>query len=510
MPQSKEDKGKEPSKVVGREGWSAIILAAGKGTRMKSPLPKVLHPVAGVPMIKKAIDAVRGAGAEEIRVVVGHGEALVRKIIEPMGVVCFAQQNQWGTADAVRAADPSSLKGDVMILNGDHPLLMAEHVTAALSAHRELKAAVSVLTSVVKRPGSLGRIVRSGGELRAIVEAADASRDTLAICEVNSGIYFATAEALEDLLPRVQNHNAKNEFYLTDIVSIAQELSERVAAIASPPAVAFGVNSQSELAQATRILFGRKCRELMNAGVLIIDPRTTYVEADVEIGAGSVLYPGAYLRGKTRIGSACVIEPNCYIAHSRIEDGAHIRAGSYLEEAVISARATVGPYARLRPGTEIGVEAHVGNFVEMKKTKFGARSKAGHLSYLGDAIIGEDVNVGCGAITCNYAVDRGKYRTKIGDRVFVGSDVQFVAPVEIGADAVIASGSTIVADVPERALAIARSRQTIKDNYVPSRELMAPETRPEKQPEMRPETAVKDGLECAESSDTSAHSPRKT
>ena len=466
--------------------FSAIVLAAGKGTRMKSPLPKVLHPVAGVPMIKKAIDALRSAGCAETRVVVGHGEALVRRVIEPMGVSCHVQQNQWGTGDAVRAADPGSLAGDVMILNGDHPLVTSAMVATALARHRESGAAVSVLTSVLKNPGSFGRIVRQAGELRAIVEAADASRDTLRINEVNTGVYVASAETLADLLPRIQNHNAKKEFYLTDLIAVAQEAGERVAALPAPAAVAFGVNSQEELARATRILFARKCRELMAAGVLIIDPRTTYVEEEVEVGPGSVLYPGAYLRGKTRIGSCCVLEPNCYVAHSRIDDGVHVKAGSYIEETVLSARASVGPYARLRPGTEVGIEAHVGNFVEMKKTKFGARSKAGHLSYLGDATIGEDVNVGCGTITCNYAVDRGKYRTTIGDRVFIGSDTQFVAPIEVGDDAVIGSGSTITKDVPARALAVARGRQIIKENY------------------------AKDGSLCAESSDTTAPSAPET
>jgi bifunctional UDP-N-acetylglucosamine pyrophosphorylase/glucosamine-1-phosphate N-acetyltransferase len=453
---------------MAKNSFSAIVLAAGKGTRMKSPLPKVLHPVAGSPMIKKAIDAVRAAGAEEIRVVLGHGEALVRRVVEPMGATCYVQQNQWGTADAVRAADPGTLKGDVMILNGDHPLLTPEMIERALAGHRAEGAAISVVTAILKKPGSLGRVVRQHGEVRAIVEALDASSEALKIQEVNTGIYVATADALADFLPRIKNYNAKKEFYLTDIVAISQESDERVAGIPAPPAVAFGVNSQEELARATRILFARKARALMAAGVLLIDPRATYVEDEVAVGPGTVLYPGAYLRGKTRVGSCCVIEPNCYLANARVDDGAHVRAGSYLEEATLLARSSAGPYARLRPGTEIGVEAHVGNFVEMKKTKFGARSKAGHLTYLGDATIGEDVNVGCGTITCNYAVDRGKYRTKIGNRVFIGSDSQFVAPVEIGDDAVIGSGSTITKDVPARALAVARGKQVIKENYVPA------------------------------------------
>jgi len=444
---------------------SVIILAAGKGTRMKSPLPKVLHPVAGVPIIKKVIDAVKGAGAQEIRVVVGYGEQLVRKVVEPMGVTCYPQQNQWGTADAVKSADPSSLKGDVLILNGDHPLIETVDIVGILKEFALSHAEVAVVSSVLKRPGSYGRIVRHKGELRAIVEAGDASADTLKIHEVNTGIYVAKSETLNAYLPKIENHNNKGEYYLTDIVSICQESGEKVIAIQARPSVNFGVNSQIELAEATRLLFKRKREALMNAGVLIIDPRTTYIEEEVEVGPGTVIYPSVYLRGRTKIGAYCVLEPGCYLAHVKVADSVHMKAYSYCENSTIGAKASIGPFSRLRPETEIGVEAHIGNFVELKKTKFGARSKAGHLTYLGDATIGEDVNIGCGTITCNYAIDKQKYRTVIGDRVFVGSDSQFVAPIEVGADAVIASGSTITEDVPAKALAIGRSRQVIKENY---------------------------------------------
>jgi bifunctional UDP-N-acetylglucosamine pyrophosphorylase/glucosamine-1-phosphate N-acetyltransferase len=446
---------------------SVIILAAGKGTRMKSPLPKVLHPVAGSPMIKKVIDAVKGAGAEEIRVVVGHGEALVRKVVEPMGVVCHSQSNQWGTADAVKSAEVASLKGDVLILNGDHPLLESSDVDLILREFREHKTDLAVVSAIVKNPGKLGRIVRHKGDLRAIVEAADASADTLKITEVNTGIYVVRAEILAQYLPLIKNHNSKGEFYLTDIISLCQEAGEKVSAIKARASVGFGVNTQEELAKATSLLFKRKRKKLMDEGVLIIDPATTYVEDDVAVGVGSVLYPGVYLRGRTSIGTVCMIEPGCYLAHTVIEDGVHVKAYSYLENTIVRTRASIGPFTRLRPETEIGPEAHVGNFVEMKKTRFGARSKAGHLTYLGDATIGEDVNIGCGTITCNYAVDKKKYRTVIGDRVFVGSDSQFVAPVEIGADAIIASGSTITKDVPAKALAVARAQQVVKENWKP-------------------------------------------
>ncbi|MCM2280358.1 MAG: bifunctional UDP-N-acetylglucosamine diphosphorylase/glucosamine-1-phosphate N-acetyltransferase GlmU [Bdellovibrionaceae bacterium] len=475
------------------KAFSVIILAAGKGTRMKSPLPKVLHPVAGVPIIKKVIDAARGAGAQELRIVVGYGEALVRKVVEPMArvvsepmvraasepmarasssdasagsIVCFPQTSQLGTADAVRAAEPGSLQGVVVICNGDHPLIESSDFDAVMREFHDTQASLAVVSADLKNPGSLGRIVRHKGDLRAIVEVSDASKDTLNIREVNTGIYVVKADVLNKYLPQIQNHNAKKEFYLTDLIGLAIEAGEKVIAIKARKQVAAGVNTQGELARATRVLFARKRRALLDAGVLMIDPTTVYIEDDCEVGPASVIYPNVYMRAQTKVGAFCVIEPNCYLAQARIEDSAQIKANTYLESVVIGAKASVGPFARLRPGTEIGPDAHVGNFVEMKKTKFGARSKAGHLSYLGDATIGEDVNIGCGTITCNYAVDKQKYRTVIGDRVFVGSDTQFVAPITIGADAVIGSGSTITKDVPADALAVARGKQIIKENWV--------------------------------------------
>lgn len=447
--------------------FSVIILAAGKGTRMKSPLPKVLHPVAGVPIIKKVIDAVRGAGAREIRVVVGHGEALVRKVVEPMGVKCYPQVNQLGTADAVKSAEPETMTGTIVILNGDHPLIEAVDITNILREVHDTKSDCAVVSAEVKNPGKFGRIVRHKGDLKAIVEAADAGADTLKIREVNTGIYAIDAVTLQDYLPKIQNHNSKQEFYFTDIIGLCQESGEKVTAVKARASVAVGVNTQTELAMASRQLFRRKREQLMEEGVLMIDPRTTYIEEDVVVGSGSVIYPGVYLRGKTSIGPFCVIEPNCYIANSKLADGVVVKVGTYMEQAVVDAKASVGPYAHLRPGTEIGAEAHIGNFVELKKTKFGKRSKAGHLTYLGDALIGEDVNIGCGTITCNYAADKKKYRTKIGDRAFIGSDTQFIAPVEVGADSFVGSGSTITKDVPAGSLAVARGKQVIKENYKP-------------------------------------------
>jgi bifunctional UDP-N-acetylglucosamine pyrophosphorylase/glucosamine-1-phosphate N-acetyltransferase len=449
------------------EKLTVIALAAGKGTRMKSPLPKVLHPVAGRPMIEKVIQASKQAGASEVRVIVGHGQNLVRQVVEPMGVACYVQDDQLGTAHAVRCAKPETIDGDVVIMNGDHPLIEASDVKDFLRIFRDEKCDLAVVTAVVKNPGEFGRIVRHKGDLMAIVEAKDASAEALKIHEINTGIYVVKASILAEYLPKISNNNAKKEFYITDLISLCIQDKCRVQAIKSTPKVAVGVNNQVELAKATRLLFKRKALRLMEEGVLMIDPRSTFVEESVEIGAGTVLYPNVFIRGRSRIGSFTVVESNVFISDSEIADSVQVRAGSYLENAKLHNKVSVGPYARLRPETEIFEEAHVGNFVEMKKVKFGKKSKAGHLTYLGDAEIGEEVNVGCGTITCNYAADKKKYKTKIGNRVFVGSDTQFVAPIEVGDDAIIGSGSTITKNVPAKALAVARGKQVIKENYMP-------------------------------------------
>lgn len=459
-----KDATKDAKKTEGQK-VTAIIMAGGKGTRMASPLPKVLHPVAGRSMIERIVRSCQAAGVNDIRVIVGHGQNLVRQVVEPLGVHCYLQEKQLGTGDAVRSAQPESITGDVMILSGDHPLISAQDLRDFISEFREQKAALAVVTAELKNPGDFGRIIRSGGNLHSIVEARDATSETLKIREVNTGIYIAKADALSEYLPMIKNENSKGEFYLTDIVGLCIENSEKTIVIKGKPRVSVGVNSQTDLARATRVLFRRNIKTHLDAGVLVLDPAATYIEDDVKIGPASVIYPNVYLRGNTKIGNFCVIEPNCFINNCQIGDSVQIRAGSYLESSVIHNKATLGPYARLRPETEIGEEAHVGNFVEMKKVRFGRKSKAGHLTYLGDADIGEETNIGCGTITCNYAVDHQKYKTKIGSRVFVGSDTQFIAPVVIGDDAVIGSGSTITKDVPAKALAVARGRQMVKENW---------------------------------------------
>lgn len=448
-----------------KKDFSVILLAAGKGTRMKSSLPKVLHPVAGLPMIQRVVTEVKGAGAKEVRAVLGFGESLIREIIEPLGVCCFRQKDQLGTGDAVRAAEPESLQGTVLILNGDHPLIQADELRQLVAEFEQSQDELQVVSCLLRNPKGFGRIVRKQEELYAIVEEKEASHETKKIKEVNTGIYLVRADFLKRYLPEIKNSNSQNEYYITDLVSLGQEAGVKMKAVIASRQLAFGVNSQRELAQATSYIFRRNAGQLMDQGVVIIDPRATYIEDKVDIGPGSVIYPGVMIKGPSQLGPFCVVEPQAMLIRCQLGKGVEVKAGSYLQDSRIGDYAQLGPYAHIRPGTEIGVEAKVGNFVELKKVKLGNRAKASHLTYLGDAEIGENTNIGCGTITCNYALDRKKYKTIVGKDVFVGSDTQFVAPVEIGDGAVIASGSTITENVPSGALAIARSRQVIKEDY---------------------------------------------
>lgn len=443
---------------------SAIVMAAGKGTRMKSPLPKVLHPVAGKPLISYVIRALKALEAKEIRAVVGYGEKLLRQVVEPMGVACCFQGEQKGTGHAVQCADPATIPSEnVLICNGDHPLIGARALKKAYKEFLESKAEIGVVSATLADPGHFGRIVRNQGLLQAIVEVKDASASTLQIKEVNTGIYFVKREALVSYLDRITPDNNQGEYYLTDLISIGIADGARVIAIEGEASLSFGVNTQRELALATKALFREKAFQLMDQGVVLMDPENVYIEAEVEVGEGAMIYPGCVMKGDTKIGPFSVIEPNVFINDCQIGQSVQIRAGSYLESATIGDSAQLGPYARIRPQTVIGEEAKVGNFVEMKKVNFGKGAKAGHLTYLGDADIGENTNIGCGTITCNYAADRKKYKTVIGKDVFVGSDTQFVAPVSVGDGAIVASGSTITKDIPAEALGIARGRQENKE-----------------------------------------------
>ncbi len=434
---------------------------------MKSPFPKVVHPVAGEPMIYRTIVECQQAGAEEVRVVVGYGENLVRQIAEPLGATCFRQTQQRGTGDAVRSALQTEMEGTVLIINGDQPLVRARDIKKLVEAYVKTDADLAVVTAEMEKPGVFGRIVRNGGNIYAIVEAKDASHDALKIKEINVGIYICQAETLAEYLPKLKANNAQGELYITDLVSMFIEDQLTVTTLPAEPHVAWGVNSQQELAVATKTIFLKKAEALMNEGVIIIDPTNTYIEESVTIGEGTVIHPNVHLKGKTEIAGLCNIEPGTVITDSTLAKGVHVKANSYITDSSIDEMSEIGPFAHLRPKSEVGKNCKVGNFVELKKVKFGDGSKAGHLTYLGDAIIGKDVNIGCGTITANYAIDKKKYLTVIGDNVFVGSDSQFVAPIEIGADSIIACGSTITKNVPAGALAVARGRQVTKENFKP-------------------------------------------
>ncbi|MDZ4678135.1 MAG: bifunctional UDP-N-acetylglucosamine diphosphorylase/glucosamine-1-phosphate N-acetyltransferase GlmU [Oligoflexia bacterium] len=446
---------------------TAIVLAAGRGERMKTQKPKVLHAAAGRPLIDHVLNALSSAGVNNIRVVVGYaGDQVRQHLWGKPGIEFFAQTTQLGTADAVKSAQIETLAENVIICCGDTPLVSGEDFSAALHHFSKLNSDVLVVSARVKNPTGLGRIVRDGqGRIKKIVEEKDASAIEKKINEINTGVYVVKGEILKKYLPLITNDNAKKEFYLTDIIKLTLNDKKKVEVLTGPARIGVGVNNQEDLARATRSLYNRKARELMQLGVTIIDPNTTYIDADVTIGAETVIGQGCVISAGTTIGVGCNIEPYCHVRASQIGNRVELRWGTLVDQSEIHESAVVGPYARLRPETIVEHEAHVGNFVELKKTRLGARAKANHLTYLGDAEIGEDTNIGCGTITCNYAVDRKKYKTKIGKNVFVGSDTQFVAPVTVGDGAVIASGSTITEDVPSKALAIARSRQTTKTNY---------------------------------------------
>ncbi|MCM2359342.1 MAG: bifunctional UDP-N-acetylglucosamine diphosphorylase/glucosamine-1-phosphate N-acetyltransferase GlmU [Geobacteraceae bacterium] len=451
------------------EKLSALVLAAGKGTRMKSDLVKVLHPLAGRPMISWPVEAARQAGASRIVLVVGHQGERVREYFCADPEIAFAvQQEQLGTGHAVACAAPllSGSGGRVLILCGDAPLIRPETLRGMLARHAARQAAVTVLTTHLDNPFGYGRVVkREEGRITRIVEEKDATAEEQGITEINSGIYCVETAFLLEALKGLRNDNAQGEYYLTDIVTAAAERNELCLAfpVADPEEV-MGVNDRVQLATAATVLRRRINEELMLAGVTLIDPATTYIEKGVVIGRDSVIHPNVHISGATTIGARCTIGHSVSIAGCRLGADVIIKSGSVLTDSVLHDEVAVGPMAHLRPGTELLEQVKIGNFVETKKAVLGAGSKASHLTYLGDATIGKNVNIGCGTITCNYDGVR-KHRTVIEDDVFVGSDVQFVAPVTIGRNSLIAAGTTVTQDVPPDSLAIARTPQVNKEGW---------------------------------------------
>jgi bifunctional UDP-N-acetylglucosamine pyrophosphorylase/glucosamine-1-phosphate N-acetyltransferase len=356
--------------------------------------------------------------------------------------------------------------GDLLLLYGDVPLLKPATLDALLGRHREDGAAATVLTAETPQPFGYGRIVRKDGAIVGIVEERDASADQRAITEINAGIYALALEPLAEAMAALTPANAQGEYYLTDLVGIYRRrgLGVSTLKIASADEL-IGVNSRRELAEVSRIVRTAKIEELMAAGVTVIDPSTTYVDSDVTVGPDTVLHPNVYLEGQTTIGGACDIQAGSRLVNATVGDRVTVRNYCIITDSVIASDAVLGPFAHLRPGSDVGAEAHIGNFVELKKTRFGRRSKASHLTYLGDSTVGEDVNIGAGTITCNYDGVK-KHPTVIGDKAFIGSDSQLIAPVTIGPGAYVAAGSSITRDVPAEALAIARGHQENKEGWV--------------------------------------------
>lgn len=451
------------------ENVAAIILAAGKGTRMKSGLVKVLHPVAGTPMIDWPLAAVRDTGADPVVLVVGHQADAVRRRFEGQrDIRCALQEEQLGTGHAVACAIGalSGFSGTVLILCGDTPLLRGDTLTGLLAFHRSKSAAVTVLTACLDNPHGYGRVIRDeNGRVAKIVEQKDATPEERAVREINSGIYCMESEFLFANIGSLGNDNAQKEYYLTDLIAMAVRRGSPCLAMTSENSdEIMGVNDRAQLAEAARILRRRINRELMLSGVSLVDPEHTYIDQGVVIGPDSTVHPNCSIAGNTVIGSGCLIESGVSIRDCRIGDNSHIKSGSALESSELFEGVSVGPMAHLRPGTVLKDHVKIGNFVETKKAVLGEGSKASHLTYLGDAEIGRDVNIGCGTITCNYD-GVNKHRTVISDNVFVGSDVQLVAPVTVGANALIAAGTTVTCDVPPDSLAISRTPQVNKEGW---------------------------------------------
>jgi bifunctional UDP-N-acetylglucosamine pyrophosphorylase/glucosamine-1-phosphate N-acetyltransferase len=446
-----------------------VILAAGKGTRMKSAQAKVLHRVAGQPLIEHVLTCAATIRPRTTTVVIGHrAEALTSALAGYEGLTFVVQEPQLGTAHALMTTERAlaGQTGTLVLLSGDVPLLTPGTLQRLVDRHQTTGAAATVVTAIVDDPHGYGRIVRSGEQIARIVEQKDASEAERKILEINSGIYAFSLEGLFDAVRRIASENAQNEYYLPDLVAIYRERGSIVETITvSNPDEIRGINSRLELAAVSRIVRDQKTTELMTSGVTIEDPATTYVDAGVTVGADTILRPGISLEGHTTIGAACEIHSGARIVDSRIGDRVTILSHCVITNAVIADDASIGPFAHLRNGADVRAKAKVGNFVELKKTVLGAGSKASHLAYLGDATIGEHVNIGAGTITCNYDGTH-KHPTVIEDGAFIGSDSQLVAPVRVGKGAYVAAGSSIVEDVPAGALGIARGKQVNKDGWV--------------------------------------------
>ena len=446
-----------------------VILAAGKGARMKSALPKVLHHVGGVPMIDHVLSTANALRPRSITLVIGHqGDILKAALSTHSNVGFVVQEPQLGTAHALLTTEPAlrGATGTAVLLSGDVPLLSANTLKTLLDRHESAGAAATVVTAVVDDPTSYGRIVRSGEKIARIVEHRDATPQERAIREINSGIYAFALDGLFDALKNVAAENAQREYYLPDVIALYRTQGRGVETLLVSNADEIrGINSRIELAAVSQIVRQKKNAELMAAGVTIEDPATTYVDPGVTIGADTILHPGVSIEGRTTIGGGCEIHSGVRIVDSRIGDRVTVNNCCVISESSLATDSRVGPFAHLRGGAIVSENARVGNFVELKKATLGPGSKAMHLTYLGDAEIGAKVNIGAGTITCNYD-GVAKHQTTIEDGAFIGSDTQLIAPVTVGKGAYIGTGTTVREDVPAGALAVSAGKQRNIDGWV--------------------------------------------
>ncbi len=453
---------------------AGVILSAGLGKRMDSTIPKVLHKIYGIPMLQYVLCRMHELKPQKVIVVVGKHFREIKDAVKDADSISFVHQKEAkGTGDALLNAKQAlqGFQGTVLVINGDTPLIRRETLKRFLNLHQKKGHTISVLSFMAQDPSSYGRIIRDEYDRAAsIIEGRDATVIQKGIKEVNSGIYAIESEALP-ILKEIRLNESKGEYYLTDVVSIAKDKGFKVDAfcIGSEDEL-MGVNNQEELEKVRRVMRERIIHGWLNKGVSFIDSGSVFIAPHVKIGKGTQIYPNVCLEGNTRVGSGCTIYPHVRILDSSIDDEAIIKDSTLVEGSVVKKRASVGPFARIRPGSQIGEETRIGNFVEVKKSVIGSHTKAGHLSYLGDAKIGNNVNIGAGTITCNYDGYK-KYITVIEDNVFIGSDSQLIAPVKVGRGAFIGAGSTITKDVPSMALAVSRIKQTNIENWVRKKQL---------------------------------------
>jgi bifunctional UDP-N-acetylglucosamine pyrophosphorylase/glucosamine-1-phosphate N-acetyltransferase len=450
------------------DNLGVIILAAGLGKRMRSAQAKVLHRLAGHPLLTRVIHATQRLHPHILVVVVGHQAEEVQRQCGQADVTFALQREQRGTGDAVRAAQPyfSGFSGNILIVCGDTPLLTSGTLAQFVRQHRERQATLSVLTVCLDDPAQYGRVIRTAnGNVLKIVEARDATDAERAVREINTGIYCVRSDFLFPALERLQPLNAQGEYYLTDIVAQAVAAGlPTFATLAQDPNEVGGINSREDLAMMEKSRQAQLRSRWMAAGVTLEDPDTVYIDEEVTIGQDTVIGPNTQLKGKTHIGERCRIDGSAYIINSRIGDDAHIRFSVVLNESEVGDRAEVGPFAHLRGGAVLASRAEVGNFVEVKKSVIGEHSKAKHLAYIGDTEVGRDSNIGAGTITCNYDGFR-KHKTKIGDRVQVGSDTTLVAPITIHDDVYIATATTVRHDVPAGALVFNTRQEQVREGW---------------------------------------------